>query len=517
MSRYNEGIFGMSDVVSSRHLVPRKIRRAQVRATGSDARYFTIEKPRIVSVDDLGVTPSTINQQNAPIPTWVKVVLLGAGIGVAVHLLKKSGWMRNPEETPFQVASRAAAIAVQANIPIVLWGPPGIGKTEWVTGLASMLGLEEGKGLEIVIGSTRDPADVAGILMPDGTVRPPMWAQNIRNRSKKQKRSILFLDEFSLMTPLVQAAFLRVIRDKIAGETKLEEGCGECVAVIAAANKPDETMGGILLPPPSANRMIHIMWPDPDPREWIKGLIIGWEALRPDLTSMKLPDDWKSRPEIQEAKQDVASFMTTIGQLSGMPKDTRKHFAWPSPRSWENAVRALACARMVGASHDVQNVLVAGAIGQAQASEFFAFTSEKNLPDPEELLKRPKSWSPPKEAFVTLKFSSGETDKRRVTRTDIIYSVIYSVVMAVQKKFSIERWKKAWEVVSHLESVTGVAERSTIVLGAAGLLEMIGRYEGLTWSVLESIDVNEETFGQLIEELQKAKVFKIDFTERSHR
>jgi MoxR-like ATPase len=459
----------------------------------------------VVPVDLVAATAP--NDQFRQLAKWM---LIGVGVGVAVHLVRKSVWMQNPaKETKQQIASAAAAIAVQANIPVILWGPPGIGKTDWITALAATMGLKEGKGLEIVIGSTRDPSDVVGIVMPDRSIRVPQWVDSIQKRSKKGRRSLLFLDEFSLMTPLVQAAFLRVIRDKVAGETNLEAGCGDCVAVVAAANRPDESVGGMLLPPPSANRLIHIDWPEPDAREWIKGLLFGWETLRPDLAKVKLPQDWRDRPQMQQAKKDIADFIATIGELSEMPKDTRRHYAWPSPRSWDNAATALGCARIVGASDEVQNALVAGAVGQAQADEFYAYTTQKDLPDPEAILEDPTSWSPPSGQVIEIKSASGQKKTVPIKRNDIIYAVIYSVVVAVRRNVSAERWLRAWDFIMHLDNVTGPEQKAVIVIGASSLMEMIGQYKELDWTAAGIVakKIGREKFGWILQEMVKANLF----------
>jgi MoxR-like ATPase len=505
MQHYNDGIFGSDDDVTLDEVAGGNY----VHENGIMPLRIATTQPIPYQPHGVGTIPmpAEVSDSDPLARPWWQWLLMGAGVGVAVHLIKKSGLMGNPvEETPFQVASNAAAIAVQANIPVILWGPPGIGKTEWMIALGEVLGVKPGAGLEIVLGSTKDPADIAGILMPTGETRPPKWAQDIQNRSKAKKRSLLFLDEFSLMTPLVQGAMLRVVRDKVAGETNLEAGCGDCVAVVAAANKPEHTSGALPLPPPSANRLIHIDWPDPDPRAWVKGLLLGWQALRPDLAKVKLSKNWKKSPKLHGARQDIADFMSTIGELSEMPKDTgQEHFAWPSPRSWDNAALALGAARSVGASDDVQFALLSGAVGQAQALEFMAYTTQKDLPDPEEILKKPRSWSPPDEQVVEMVDESGKTVKRRVTRNDIIFAVINSVVAAVQRKFSVERWKSAWEFLLYLEEVATPAERGVIVIGAAGLMEMVGHQKGLDWGVVEK-HLPPDRLGPLFKEMQKAKI-----------
>jgi hypothetical protein len=58
---------------------------------------------------------------------------------------------------------------------------------------------------------------------------------------------------------------------------------------------------------------------------------------------------------------------------------------WPSPRSWELAMRALAAAESRGLN-DIGELLVASTIGEATATVFFAWRREKGRPPAEELL-----------------------------------------------------------------------------------------------------------------------------------
>jgi hypothetical protein len=92
-----------------------------------------------------------------------------------------------------------------------------------------------------------------------------------------------------------------------------------------------------------------------------------------------------------------------------------------------------------------------------------------------------------------------------VTRNDIIFAVINSVVAAVQRKFSVERWKSAWEFLLYLEEVATPAERGVIVIGAAGLMEMVGHQKGLDWGVVEK-HLPPDRLGPLFKEMQKAKI-----------
>ena len=382
---------------------------------------------------------------------WWHWLALGAGIGGLVYMAKKGGLIGNPEDlTDAQATQQAAALAVQANIPIILWGAPGIGKTSWLEALGNALGAK----VFTVIGSTKDPADIGGIMDLKGRLIPPIWAADIRKRSLAGKKSVLFLDEFSSMTPLVQAAILRVVRDKIAGETDFDPKSGplhgRAVHVVCAANRPEQGAGSIDLPPPAANRLIHFSWPTPSPLEWAQGIITGkWSVPRLEI----LPDGWRRSGPMRGAKEDIAAFVQAREEfLLSMPKTEKEAGeAWASPRSWEMAAEALGAARFAGSSLDVQAQLVKGAVGTHIAGEFFNYIAERDLPDPENILKDPTRWVPPE------------------GRGDVVFAVANSVARAIKRKPTPERYDAAIKFIMHMVNIT--KRKDTMATAAQDLIK----------------------------------------------
>ena len=169
-------------------------------------------------------------------------------------------------ETKQDVAQEALGIAVAAGIPVLLWGAPGTGKSSAVRALAEMMGWP----CAVVIASIREPSDFAGLPVVTGDeVRfaPPRWAKDLADAGK----GILFLDEISTAPPAVQAALLRVVLERVVGDLPLPPE----VAVIAAANPPDQTLDGWDLSAPLANRFCHLDWMA-DASGFGTGLTAGW-------------------------------------------------------------------------------------------------------------------------------------------------------------------------------------------------------------------------------------------------
>ena len=71
--------------------------------------------------------------------------------------------------------TEALHTCVQARVPVILWGPPGQGKTSVIRDLAA----RQKRHLEVLLASIREPQDFAGLpSIHDGSVSlvPPNWA-----------------------------------------------------------------------------------------------------------------------------------------------------------------------------------------------------------------------------------------------------------------------------------------------------------------------------------------------------
>src|SRR6201997_1378963 len=177
------------------------------------------------------------------------------------------------------VAAEALGVAVAAGVPVLLWGAPGTGKTSAIRAMAQAMDLP----CETVIASIREPSDFAGlpIVVGDGVrFAPPAWARRLAEAG----RGLLFLDELSTAPPAVQAALLRVVLERAVGDLTLPDE----VAVVAAANPPEQAADGWDLSAPLANRLCHLSWLA-HPRSVADGLAGGWAA--PVIPV--LPDGWQ--------------------------------------------------------------------------------------------------------------------------------------------------------------------------------------------------------------------------------
>jgi hypothetical protein len=328
-------------------------------------------------------------------------------------------------------AVTALGVAVAARVPVLLWGAPGTGKTSTIRAMAEQMGWP----CETVIASIREPSDFAGLPVVVGNgVRfaPPGWAQRLAEAG----RGLLFLDELSTAPPAVQAALLRVVLERVVGDLALPED----VAVVAAANPPEQAADGWDLSAPLANRLCHLAW-EIDPRAVADGLAGGWAAP----TAPALPDRWEGGVGL--ARGLVAAFLHVRPALACAPPADAATAGrgWPSPRTWDMAARLLAAGDAAEAGEEARSALVRGCVGEGAGVEFLAWLVEMDLPDPEAVLADPASFVLPK-------------------RGDRAYAAVAAVAAVVAADPTPQRWVAGWQVLGRAASgapdVAAVAART---------------------------------------------------------
>ena len=338
-------------------------------------------------------------------------------LDIAGELLSLLGESTTEPRTDTQL--EALTLAVAADLPVLLWGEPGIGKTAALTQLAEALDLP----LTTVIASVHEPSDFSGlpVLGDDPATHgvpmaPPDWAV----RLVQAGRGLLFLDELSTAPPAVQAALLRLVLERRIGALQLPSG----VRIVAAANPPSSAADGWELSPPLANRFVHLHWTH-DHEVVVRGLSGTWpRATLPHLDPQRFSD------AVAFARRAVCEFLTArpalVHQLPG--SQTRRGGAWPSPRSWDMTVRLVAFATAASSSTDVLSLLVRGSVGDGPGFELLAAIDRMDLPDPETLLADPASADLP-------------------DRGDLRQAVLDAVVAAVRRRPDKARWDAAWTLL----------------------------------------------------------------------
>lgn len=281
---------------------------------------------------------------------------------------------------------------LQTKTPAILWGPPGIGKTEFVRALARKHDLK----LFVLIASTMDPTDINGlpaikeiqIEHPDGTVEhatttePTLqyWAEALIREGK----GILFFDEANNAVPAVQSTLLSVLQGRLVGRHTLPDD----VWMIAASNDVKDGADAWELSPPMANRFLHIDF-TPNLNDWYEGMLQNWgEEPEPDNRASEA-----AYLNLQRSRTEVAGFVKQhVDLLHAMPTETSSAGkAWPSPRSWDAVARILAVIPKSEETRGVRMAAVSGLVGEAAAVQYERYEKGLRLPAYENIIADPDS------------------------------------------------------------------------------------------------------------------------------
>jgi len=303
-------------------------------------------------------------------------------------------------------------VAYASNVPLLLWGDAGVGKSARITSFGRANGLLT----QTIIASINEPATFGGFpVQTDGgaALLPTAWAMSL-----KGTQGILFIDELTTAPPSVQAACLRVINDAVVGDCDMGKG----VRRWAAANPPDIAADGSVLAAPLANRFMHITVRF-DLEEWSRGFLNGFAGTG----YAPPPTGWEAR--IPMVRAAIVAFLRRRPALAhARPKDAvAGGGAWPSPRTWDMAATVMAVAGAMGVSDDTMHECMAGCVGDGAAVEFLAWQRAQDLPDPEALLSG-AAWDVPADGSKA-------------------YATMASVVACVTARPDQARWVRAWDIL----------------------------------------------------------------------
>jgi hypothetical protein len=230
--------------------------------------------------------------------------------------------------------------------PVMIWGPPGVGKSQIVAQVAE----NHGAALVDIRLSQMEPSDLRGIPFKNGAKVEWAIPAMLPDVAVHGEAGLLFIDEITSAPPSVSAAAYQLILDRRLGEYRVPEHW----AIVAAGNRQGDRGVTYSMPAPLANRFSH------------------YEV------SVNL-DDWAVWAYHNHIDERIIAFLRFRPDLLFDFNPEHNPVAFPSPRSWEFSHRALH--KFAAHPHLLQGGLEA-CVGKAAGVELFAFIqSVENLPD----------------------------------------------------------------------------------------------------------------------------------------
>jgi len=235
------------------------------------------------------------------------------------------------------------------NLPTFIWGPPGIGKSSVVKQIANDHKLEF---IDLRL-SLLDPTDLKGIPFFDNDNNQAVWASPNFLPKDKNSKGILFLDEINTAAPSVQASAYQLVLDRKVGDYTLPDGW----SIVAAGNRENDRGVTYRMPPPLANRFVHL-------------------EMEVDF------EDWKSWAFDNGIDASIIGFLNFDKEKLFAFDPNKNEKSFPTPRSWEYVDKIIKS----GLSEKLMLESIGGAVGAENAVEFMSFKKVMNLlPDIEKI------------------------------------------------------------------------------------------------------------------------------------
>lgn len=233
-------------------------------------------------------------------------------------------------------------VAIGMNHPVMIWGPPGCGKSEGIQQLVTRLKAT----LVDVRLSQYDSVDLRGFpgisKETDLTCwHPPSTMPFEGNDAFPDDRPIvLFLDEVNSASPSVLAVAYQLVNEKRVGEHKLKPN----VHIVAAGNRETDRGVTTRMPLPLANRFDHVE--------------VGVDV-----------DAWCLWAQDTGLPPEGVAFFQFRKPLLNTFDPSKPDKAFATPRSVEKMLRYW----MSDMREDVKMAAMAGAVGDGVAAEFWGF------------------------------------------------------------------------------------------------------------------------------------------------
>jgi len=289
---------------------------------------------------------------------------------------------------------------VVVNDPVMIWGGPGIGKSDIPAQVAAEMNME----ILDFRANLFDPVDVRGvpfIKQLESGSRFTSWAvpDVFPVAERDGDRGILFIDELPTAPPATQNAFLQLLLNRQLGDYELPAGW----ALVCAGNRLTDSAAVYQMPSPVRNRLAHY-------------------ELEPIL------EDWVQWAHQHGVDTDVISFIQyRPALLSSFDAD---EYAFPTPRAW-----SMVSKKLQRANADPTRLFygVASLVGDGAAGEFVAFKEiASKLPDIDAIIKDPSKYKADDNPALLYALANAVAARAEDTKMDNIMKLADKLVVEYQ-------------------------------------------------------------------------------------
>jgi hypothetical protein len=283
---------------------------------------------------------------------------------------------------------KALQVAINAEVPLWVWGQAGIGKSSIIRKVASIL-----KRKHIDVRPTQmDPVDM-GIPYIDGGV----CKRAIPNWLPSDGNTLIAIEELPDAPVSVQTALYQLTLERTLADYKLPDG-----AYICATGNRAQDGGNYNQPPaPLMNRFVHIT---------LESAFDSWLEWASAGDSNTTCETLKKRPISPNIRPEIRAFFAWRKDLL-VQQPHKTDFAFCTPRSVEFLSRVLD----QEPTDDIAGDLIRGCIGQGTGLEFIGFQRIwRSLPQLSSIISSPDSCPLPtdlSESFATAIYLSSHWTK----------------------------------------------------------------------------------------------------------
>lgn len=323
-------------------------------------------------------------------------------------------------------------VAINGKLPIMIWGAPGIGKSEIINGVAKEM---EMKALDLRL-NYYEEADLLGI-----PIRTEKGMEFIKYSAfPKSGNGLFFLDELTHAKTSIQGLAFQMINDKRIESYEIPDGWQHFVA---ASNRASDRTISNPMPSGLANRFTGGHYE----------LVPDFEEWRPWAIQHKIDNRIISFLDYMEAN-DKAEWLFRM----------EKGETFLSPRVWATGVNY----SMTSLPDKLRDTTIKGIIGEENGIQFIAYLNKlQDMPDIPKIIGGDHTWlNQPHDASMYSLLTNGVA--QYTVEHKAVLEKAMEIILKLPEEFGVQALRVLMQVIDR-----------NVVASSKVLQKSIGKYQDL--------------------------------------